>query len=337
MRVVSHITVADTCHLSKVEQFNHDDILYVYDVYDDRRLDGFIGNRGNPAAVVNDSFTFLDHQRPFPTYCVDLWLEQEIQGYRDLPMIQDPITEYSANFIINKKQINRYLAIKLVEYFKIPVDYTWSGIGDSFDMSGIIEEWKSISLDEIPQDARGFLLSPVSLPAKWIDYRNNSGNGSSVVNYGGNVWTWTNGINQVVSQSAVSIITESVWTQRAIHFSEKTLYSVLGLTFPVWVGGYRQADEWRTMGFDVFDDVINHDYQHYQTVIERCWWAIALNVELLQNVDMLRKLRKQHLSRLIANRDLVLSDQLRNHNDRVIAAWPIEIQKSLDPILTLFR
>lgn len=337
MRVVFHLKCPGTFPLAQVQKFQDDDILYVFDVYDDQRLDELLGHRGNPVALINDSFTFLEHQRSFPVYCVNLWLEKELTRFRQLPMITEPSTEYVANFIINKKQINRYLAMKLVEYFKISVDYTWSGIGNFFNMSDVIDSWQTIPLDQIPQDARNCLLAPVGLPPKWIDYQSNQGNDSSVINYGGNVWTWNNGIKDIVSKSAVSIITESIWTQSAMHFSEKTLYSVLGLTFPLWVGGYRQADEWRKCGFDTFDDVINHDYQYYPTVIERCWWAVALNADLLQNLGAVRNLRKQHLARLIANRDLVLSDQLRNHNDTVIAAWPEDIQKSMVPILTLFR
>jgi hypothetical protein len=337
MRVVSDTPFIGTFPLVNVDEFQDDDILFIYDSFDESLLDKLTGKRGQPRAVVNDSFTFIEQQFPYPIYCANIWLETHINKFRHLPMTLDPTTEINANFIINKKQINRYLAIKLVEHFEIPVDYTWSGIGNTFDMSAIIDEWQSVSLDSIPQNVRNFLLSPITLPARWIDYRGISGNGSGVVTYGGNVWTWTNGIDQVVSKSAVSIITESIWTQNAMHFTEKTLYAILGLTFPLWIGGYRQAESWKLYGFDAFDDVINHDYQYYPTLIERCWWAIALNLEILKDLDTLKKLRKKHLDRLISNRDKIFGDQMRNYNDSVISTWPIDIQQSMSTIFRSFR
>lgn len=336
MRVVYYTGLPGTHLLSTVDKFQ-DDILYTYDVYDEQDLDDLIGDRGDPAAVVNDSFTFIEHTRPFPVYCVNLWLENQVAKFQDLPLITDPVTEYAVNFVINKKQINRYLAIKLVEYFDLSMDYTWSGIGRTFDMSQIVNSWQTIPMDDIPADARTALLSPIGIPAKWIKHTFDRENSYAVINYGGNVWTWLNGIDKVVAGSAVSIITESVREQRAMHFSEKTLYSVLGLTFPLWVGGYRQADEWRACGFDVFDDVIDHSYQYRETLVERCWWALKSNQALLQDLKLLKDLRKKHMARLIDNRARILSDHLRIHNNQVIATWPVEIQQSISPILSAFR
>ena len=338
MRVIFDGRCPGTHPLSEIKKFESDDILLIYDSFDDSELDKLIALKGAPSAIFNESFSFYESRHTFPIYCTDIWLEKELQRFRNLPMITDPVTEYSANFVINKKQINRYLAMKLVEYFNIPVDYTWSGIGEYFDMSGIIKEWNSISFDEIPLDVRNHLLSPVRLPAKWIDYRNNPGNEAGVPKYGGNIWSWTHGIDKVVSCSAVSIITESIWTQRAMHFTEKTLYAILGLTFPLWVGGYHQADEWRKIGFDAFDDVINHDYQHHPTLIERCWWAIKLNSELLQDIGALRALRKKHLDRLVSNREnMIFGDHFYNYNNQVMSAWPKELQQSIEPIVSYFR
>lgn len=338
MRIIFDGNCPGTYPLSKIEKFEPDDVLLIYDSFDDSELDKLIAIKGAPSAIFNESFSFYESRHTFPIYCTDIWLEKELQRFRDLPMVDDPVTEYSANFVINKKQINRYLTMKLVEYFDIPIDYTWSGTGNTFDMNEIIGEWQSISHDDIPQDARNHLLSPVQLSPKWIDYQNSPSNGSSVFNYGGNVWSWMNGLDKIVSRSAVSIITESIWTQRAMHFTEKTLYAVLGLTFPLWVGGYRQADEWKKIGFDAFDDVINHDYQHYTTLIERCWWAIKLNSGILYDIDALRALRKKHLDRLISSREnMLFGDHFYTYNNQVMSSWPKELQQSIEPIVSHFR
>lgn len=337
MRVVFDGYCSGTVPLSEVSRFQDDDILLFYDAFDDQQIDRLITQKGHPGALASESFTFFETQNPLPMYCASIWLETEIEKFRNVVLPLDLITDSAANFIINKKQINRHLAMKLAEYYDISVNYTWSGIGEYFDMGLIIDSWQSLSLDVIPQEARDFLLQPVQLSPKWISYRNNRANESSMTNYGGNVWAWNNGIKDVVSRSAISIITESIWTQQAMHFTEKTLYSVLGLTFPLWIGGYRQADSWQDSGFDIFNDVIDHDYQYYPTLIERCWWAFKLNAELLQDPDQSRKLREKHFDRLVANRHKIFNGTLTAHNDSVISAWPSEIQQSIVPVFSTFR
>jgi hypothetical protein len=111
----------------------------------------------------------------------------------------------------------------------------------------------------------------------------------------------------------------------------------LGLTFPLWIGGYGQADEWRKLGLDAFDDVVDHGYQYYDTLIERCWWAFALNIDLLTNKEKAADLRQLNATRLIANRDLFLQDHLAKQNDLTISTWPKEIQDAYVPVKNRWR
>ena len=92
-------------------------------------------------------------------------------------------------------------------------------------------------------------------------------------------------------------------------------------------GNLFQAQAWKQCGFDTFDDIIDHSYQYRPTLIERCWYAIKLNLELLKNKDLLAQLRNKHLSRLYNNRDLLISGQLRKHNNTVISTWPDYVQQ----------
>jgi hypothetical protein len=157
------------------------------------------------------------------------------------------------------------------------------------------------------------------------------------MNYGGNAWTWKNGLNDLFSKSAISLITESVRYQQSMTFTEKTLYSVLGLTFPIWVGGYNQASEWEKLGFDAFNDVVDHSYQSYNTLIERCYYAFSNNLELLTNKSKSAELRAIHQERLFKNRELLLQNQLGKFVDTEINKYPSELQLCVPEILKHFR
>jgi hypothetical protein len=128
---------------------------------------------------------------------------------------------------------------------------------------------------------------------------------SSIANYGNNAWVWNNIVGDIFSKSAVSLISESISYEKIINYTEKTLYSMAGLTFPIWVGGYKQADLWKQHGFDTFDDVINHDYQYYDTLLERCFYAINDNLQILTDLDYARDKKQQNMERLKQNWSLL--------------------------------
>jgi hypothetical protein len=285
--------------------------------------------------MVNDSLNSLEITDGV-CYCANFWLELEINKFRDLPVQEILTTDHAFNFIINKKQINRFLCLKFVEYFQLTnYDYTWSGVDSEFDMSTIIKELDT--LDNMPDDI-GYILSPTTIPEKFFYLHPPVRTSSSVKNFGNTLHTWQNGLREIFEKSAISLITESVSYHRGMTFSEKTLYSVLGLTFPIWIGGYRQCDEWKRIGFDTFDDVINHDYQYYDTLIERCYYAFKDNLDLLTDIDRVRDLRNLHKTRLEKNRDLILNCQIKKFNDDQLHSWPSELTTKIMPtILKLYR
>lgn len=204
--------------------------------------------------------------------------------------VQDYSTEYCFNFMINKNQTNRFLLIRLVEWFKLTsYDYTWSGT-DSFSCSEIIKE-----LDSLNADLRYHIMKQdFAIPAKFI----NLPNGTPQTNLA----VWNYAIGEMFAKSAVSLITESIGVEKIINFTEKSLFSVQALTFPIWIGGFRQAEHWKNHGFDTFDDVVNHDYQYCDTLVERCIRAFQDNLQLLTDLNYARAIREKHMERLLENR-----------------------------------
>lgn len=242
--------------------------------------------------------------------------------------INDHDTEHCFNFMINKKQINRYLLLKLVEWFGLSsYRYTWSGIGANFDMSGVLDNFDLLKNQVEIDKFRHFMLSPVCKILPYfintdLTLNTHTDNDMAVVNYNRNDWVWNNVVGDIFSKSAVSLISESVAYEKTIVFTEKTLYSVLGLTFPIWIGGYRQADFWKKHGFDTFDDIINHNYQYYDTLLERCYYAIHDNLKILTDLDHARSTKHKYIDRLKQNRCL-LKANIGNIYNMSISKLPI--------------
>lgn len=85
----------------------------------------------------------------------------------------------------------------------------------------------------------------------------------------------------VFEPSCISLITEPDGLAPAAFPSEKTMMAFEGHTMPIWVGGAGMPRALQGLGFDVFEDVIDHSYQDHSDAHERMRLAIDLNQGLL--------------------------------------------------------
>jgi len=335
MQVISTLYDRD---LDNIKKLTNDHVLHVYDVFDQQYINQIL-KKGTPGVILSDHLLTPPYSDPIPFFGLPLWVGNStleiIDGYK----FDDNISTINCfNFMINKKQINRFLCIKFVEWFKLSnFDYTWSAVDQTFDMSDILAEITLLG-DQNPLDqaTKSFMLSPIKLEKRFIEFSSPTLSTCSVRDYGGNKWAWENGLNNMFLSSAISLITESLRFEKAAAFTEKTIYSVLGLTFPIWVGGYNQATEWKNIGFDVFDDIIDHSYQSHDTLIERCYYAFANNLDLLSNKDKSAKLRLLCKDRLLKNRKLLLNNHLGIIANNKISTYPQELQLCMSKIFKYF-
>lgn len=311
----------------------HDLVLYTVDYFTEQQVSTYKNKFPNIVAVLSNNVTRYDLPG-VKFYGAPYWLANEARMFfRESYLIPNE-TRKTFLFNINKKQINRFLLIKLVEWFKFKnFCYTWSGIGDTADMQHIIREFDCVdeSSPVLDSGLRSFLLSPITMPKNFIKvFSAQHHTDFAVVNYGTNLETWKSFVATMSYDSAVTLIAESVQYDHAMMFTEKTLHSVLGLTFPIWIGGYQQAMEWKKLGFDTFEDVIDHSYQHYGTLIERIYYAFVLNRDILSDLELASTLRARHMDRLLANRQLVLENQLSRAVIDCIQQMPTEIQDLIE-------
>ena len=107
----------------------------------------------------------------------------------------------------------------------------------------------------------------------------------------------------VFEPSCISLITEPTYIEREAILTEKTIMAVYGGTIPIWVGGWRCANSMQSLGFDVFDDIVDHSYQTLEDPLQRVRNSITLNKKLLSNFEITTSIIK----RLQHNLDLMTS------------------------------
>jgi hypothetical protein len=123
----------------------------------------------------------------------------------------------------------------------------------------------------------------------------------------------------VFEPSSISLITETVCIEREAHITEKTVMAIYGGTIPIWVGGWRCADAMRCLGFDVFEDIVDHSYQALEDPWQRVEKSIYLNQDLLSNFTISPEI----LTRLEYNLDLLLSGVFKKQVEQ-------QLQEALD-------
>lgn len=305
-------------------------IVWVNDVFDQDELCELLRNQ-IPAYIVNDSFVAVEPSK-YHIYCAPLFLAQTTRDIvKNFPEYQNYQTQHIFNFTINQKRVNRFLCMKLVEMFELSnYDYTWSGVDQRFDMTDILNELASLG-ENSPMSAaqQSFLLSETKIAPRFFG-DTQSINESHMKVSPSNSENWNHGLNNIFCGSVVSLITEPLAFQKSTVFTDKTAYAILGKTFPLWIGGgVGQAQRFKEMGFDVFDDVIDHNYQHCNTLIERCYYAFKNNLHILSDYKYASKIRESMMDRLEHNQWLLKNKHVDNFCKKQIEQWPEDLQHNI--------
>jgi len=229
--------------------------------------------------LVFDHVNIQDALSEYPCVCLPTLLARENQEFIRQQISPDWNNKTKTfNFMINKPRPNRVRLLELVEKFNLT----------NFSHS---LAWTANDINSIP--VTRYVFGPEVVMTRGV--RNVSFK---------NAQTYQGLLQKSVFEpSCISLITEPAYEEKEAIVTEKTLMALYAGTIPIWVGGWRIADYLSSMGFDVFDDVVDHSYQHESNAELRCDRAIELNLKLLTDFDFAR--RSADVSRLQHNYNLL--------------------------------
>lgn len=92
-----------------------------------------------------------------------------------------------------------------------------------------------------------------------------------------------NKLRPVYANSFVEIVNETVFEVPYTLFSEKTLNSIYAQNFPIFVAPVNYVKYLRDIGFDMFDDIVNHNYDTIEDPVDRMACAIFENQHLFNS------------------------------------------------------
>jgi hypothetical protein len=139
--------------------------------------------------------------------------------------------------------------------------------------------------------------------------------------------------SSVFEPSCISLITEPVFYERETFVTEKTIMAIYGGTLPIWVGGWGVPNGMRQLGFDVFDDIVDHSYEHMADPWDRTYFAVKKNLHLLTDSKVTQEFIKNNYNRLQHNVDLINGNVFQKHTtDQIVKHNPV-MQKIFKSIM----
>mgnify|MGYP003657571433 FL=1 len=243
---------------------------------------------------------------------------------------------HSFNFMINKPRLHREFLLMLIEHFDLKNfkhTLAWRS-NKNFASPKIMDTTTNpLYLDiiksgtEITTPVTDFKFGPEVTMKKGI----RNGNFKNAETYKHLLKT------TVFEPSCISIITEPVFFEKEALVTEKTIMAILGGTLPIWFGGWKCADSMRSLGFDVFDDIIDHSYEDLEDPIGRCYYAVERNLEVIRDFERTKKFINENQHRLQHNLNLVLSNVCLEECFKQIKNSPETLQIVLLAIMKKFH
>ena len=194
-----------------------------------------------------------------------------------------------------------------------------------FDLPGLVNNMNWIYSDNQIKirdiiDLGATLFDPTKL--KITDDRN-----IYTIEHNDNVSNFKNKLRSYYENTFVELIAETSFTEASFLITEKTLNSIYGCNFPIWLSSVGVVTFLREIGLDTFDDIIDHSYDLIENPIDRLYHAIADNKELLTNLARTKQLWFANQERFIKNVDFVKHDMYDIYSNRAKTNFKLALDK----------
>jgi hypothetical protein len=131
-----------------------------------------------------------------------------------------------------------------------------------------------------------------------------------------NVSNFNNKLTPYYQNTFVEIVAETSYTEKCFNLTEKTLNSIYGCNFPIILSSQGTVAFLRNAGMDMFDDIVNHNYDSLENPSDRLYRAVHDNIELLTNNKKTKELWSANCNRFIKNVDFAKNILYNFYNDR---------------------
>jgi hypothetical protein len=125
--------------------------------------------------------------------------------------------------------------------------------------------------------------------------------GTDVVKYYSNAQNFQTYLRRTYSNSLLEFVVEALYETEYGSITEKYLNSIYGYNFPIIIAVPGAVKFLRSLGFDMFDDVVDHSYDDIDDDLKRIESAVQSNIHLIKDKNLLIDHWKKSVSRFDKN------------------------------------
>jgi hypothetical protein len=129
--------------------------------------------------------------------------------------------------------------------------------------------------------------------------------GTEIVAYYSNAQNFQTYLRHTYSNSLIEFVSETLYETEYGSITEKYLNSIYGYNFPVLIAVPGAVQFLRNLGFDMFDDVVDHSYDSIDDNLKRIESAVQSNIHLIKDKNLLIDHWKKSLPRFDKNLEFV--------------------------------
>ena len=285
--------------------------------------------------LVFDHINHDDELNGYNSICLPVFLAAEVNEFIRQKIVPEWSNKtHTFNFMINKPRMHREFLLLLIEYFGLS-NYTYSLPWKKINVRrSYLKKLINNSLYEKIINDTEIVIAPTTYafgPEITLDQGIKNGNYQNAETYNHLLKT------KVFEPSCISLITEPSFFEKETLHTEKTIMAFYGGTLPIWVGGWKLATYARSIGFDVFDDIIDHSYEMFDDPWDRCFNAIKLNLDLLKDFDRVKNFIGQNQMRLKHNIDLIETNPFLTKIIKIVESYNEPVRSQLFSIVPTYR
>lgn len=133
-----------------------------------------------------------------------------------------------------------------------------------------------------------------------------------------NVVNFNNNLRPLYTNSFVEIVSETTFAAPSYLLTEKTLNSIYGCNFPILITGAGAVAHLREIGFDMFDDIVDHSYDLISNPMDRIVEAVDKNSKLLTDADYAKEKWLECRDRFLNNIEIAKTDMYAWYRTRTV-------------------
>lgn len=272
----------------------------------------------NKKFILFTSVEYLEYYIKFPNVKIIPWggdITNQQREYSKLPPILEKNLDSNVTFLsLNRNnRAHRAMLVSLLHSLDI-------------QDSGIISCMFRDQIDDVIDYTKWKVNNTLQYCQGWHTLANSTSllNDTPEIYHNGNndnVSNFKNSLKKYYENTFVEIISETSYTESCYNLTEKTLNSIYGCNFPILLCSKGSVEFLRSMGLDMFDDIVDHSYDEIEEPAERLECAILKNLELLTNNERTKALWLENKSRFEKNIDFCKERMYNYYSNRASACF----------------